>query len=97
MSIPGAVHLVTITKALLPPVHTHVHQDTHTHTQTDIHSHTPAVSPSGSFSHLRVALPHCDKPDLESFPSLNFSSLLLPPRTAVCGVPGLLTAGCVHP
>lgn len=40
MSIPGAVHFVTIAKALLPPVQTHVHQHTHMHT----HTHTPAVS-----------------------------------------------------
>lgn len=34
MSIPGAVYFVTITKALLSPVHTHMHQDTHTHMHT---------------------------------------------------------------
>lgn len=92
MSIPEVVHFVTITKALLPPVHTHVHQHTHTH------AHTPTFSLSGSFSDLRAALPHCGKPpDLERFPSLNLSSLLLPPRTDACGVSGLLTAGRVHP
>lgn len=99
MSILGAVHFVTINKALLllPPVCTH-HTHTRTHPPTCMHTHTHSVSLSESSSHLRAALPHCYRlPDLKRFLSLNFFSLLLHPTSAACGVPGPPMAGCVHP